>query len=133
LGAGGGPAAQKKTYELATRQARGETEPVPVETGRLTGALARYKTMRRNPVKSLGYSAVEAAAAIKIPTLFVVAEQEELSDNKVAARVQRGLQQRGIPAELHVIPGVSHYGVYAEGFDEATRVELAWFDRYLKP
>jgi dienelactone hydrolase len=43
LSAGGGPAARKKTYELATRQARGETEPVPVETGRLTGALARYE------------------------------------------------------------------------------------------
>ena len=28
--------------------------------------------------------------------------------------------------------GITHYGVYAEGFEEATRVELEWFDKHLK-
>jgi len=132
MGAGPGPAAMKTAYELATKQARGETEPVPVETGKLTGALARYTTMRRNPVKSLGFSATEAAAKITAPSIFVVAEKEELSGNDVVERVQQDLVKRGVPSAFHVIKGITHYGVYAEGFDEATRVEVEWFDQHLK-
>ena len=132
MGAGPGPAALKATYELATKQARGETEPVPVETGKLTGALARYTAMRRNPVKSLGFSALEASSKITVPSIFVVAENEELSGNAIVERVHQDLVKRAVPSSLHVIKGITHYGVYAEGFDEATRVELEWFDRYLK-
>jgi hypothetical protein len=40
--------------------------------------------------------------------------------------------KRGVPSDFHVIKGITHYGVYAEGFDEATRVELEWFDQHLK-
>jgi len=132
MGAGPGPAAMKAAYELATKQARGETEPVPVETGKLTGALARYTTMRRNPVKSLGFSAAEAAAKITAPSIFVVAEKEELSGNDVVERVHQDLVKRGVPSAFHVIKGITHYGVYFEGFDEATRVEVEWFDQHLK-
>jgi len=132
MGAGAAPALQKYAYELATKQARGETEPVPVETGRRTGALARYTAMRRNPVKSLGFSAVEAGTRITVPSLFVVAEQEELSGNGVVEGVYQDLVKRGVSSSFHVIKGITHYGVYFEGFDEATRVELEWFDRYLK-
>jgi dienelactone hydrolase len=132
MGPGNNPAAMKFAYALATKQARGETEPVPVETGKLTGALARYTTMRRNPVKSLGFSAVDAAAKITAPSLFVVAEKEELSGNDVVERVQQDLVKRGVPSVFHVIAGITHYGVYVEGFTEATRVEVEWFDKHLK-
>ena len=132
MGPGSNPAAAKFAYDLATKQARGETEPVPVETGKLTGALAVYTTMRRNPVKSLGFSAVEASAKITAPSLFVVAEKEELSGNAVVERVNQDLVKRGVPSDYHVIKGITHYGVYNEGFQEATRVELEWFDKHLK-
>lgn len=132
MGAGNNPAAMKFAYDLATKQARGETEPVPVETGKLTGALARYTTMRRNPVKSLGFSAVDAASKIAVPSLFVVAEKEELSGNDAVERVHQDLAKRGVPSAFHVIRGITHYGVYSEGFEEATRVEVEWFDKHLK-
>jgi dipeptidyl aminopeptidase/acylaminoacyl peptidase len=132
MGPGSNPAAAKYAYDLATKQARGETEPVPIETGKLTGALARYTTMRRNPVKSLGFNTVEAAAKITVPSLFVVAENDELTGNDVVERVQKGLADRGVPSAYHVIKGITHYGVYAEAFEEATRVEIEWFDKYLK-
>lgn len=132
MGAGNNPAALKYAYELATKQARGDTEPVPVETGKLTGALARYTAMRRNPVKSIGFSAAEASAKITAPTIFVVAEKEELSGNDVVERVHQDLVKRGVPSAFHVIKGITHYGVYNEGFEEATRVELEWFDAHLK-
>jgi len=32
----------------------------------------------------------------------------------------------------HEIKGISHYGVYREGFAEATGLELDWFTRHLK-
>ena len=132
MGAGNNPAAMKFAHDLATKQARGETEPVPIETGKLTGALARYTAMRRNPVKSLGFSAAEASAKITAPSLFVVAEKEELSGNAAVESAHQALVKRGVPSVFHVIKDITHYGVYAEGFAEATRVELEWFDAHLK-
>ena len=29
---------------------------------------------------------------------------------------------RGVPSAYHVIKGITHYGVYREGFEEATRI-----------
>jgi hypothetical protein len=66
---------------LATKQARGEVEPIPFETGKLGGKLAKYENMRVNPARSIRFSAVDAAAQIKAPALFLVAEKEELSNN----------------------------------------------------
>ena len=132
MGAGNNPATKKYAYDLATKQARGESEPVPIETGKLTGALARYTEMRANPVKTLGFNAVEAAAKITAPSLFVVAEKEELTGNETVERVHQDLVRRGVPSAFHVIKGITHYGVYYEAFEEATRVEVEWFDTHLK-
>jgi uncharacterized protein len=132
MGAGSNPAALKYAYDLATKQARGETEPAPIETGKLTGLLARYTTMRRNPVKSLGYNALEAAAKIAVPSIFVVAEKEEFGGNPAVEAAHNDLVKRGVPSDIHVLKGATHYSVYAEAFDEATRVEIEWFDKHLK-
>lgn len=133
MGGGRAPAAMKYAYDLATKQARGETEPVPIETGKLTGAMATYAQMRVNPVKSISFNALEAAAKISAPAIFILAENEELSSNANVEAVQKTLDERHVPSSIHVIKGITHYGVYKEGFDEATRVELEWFDTHLKP
>lgn len=127
------PAAMKYAYDLATKQARGETEPVPIETGKMGGKMAAYEHMRVNPVKNIGFNALDAAAKITAPALFVVAENEELSSNDTVESVHKALLERDVPSKLHVIPGIAHYGVYGEGFEEATRIELEWFDEHLKP
>jgi len=31
-----------------------------------------------------------------------------------------------------VIPGITHYGVYKEKFQEVTALEIAWLDQHLK-
>jgi hypothetical protein len=126
------PAREARAYDLATRQARGETEPVPLETGKLVGKMAGYANMRANAAKNLGYGVREAAARIAHPVLFVVAEREELGDNAGVEQVHRDLLARGIASRYHVLKGITHYGVYREGFDEATKVELAWFDEHLR-
>jgi dipeptidyl aminopeptidase/acylaminoacyl peptidase len=127
-----GPQATMRALEYHTKQARGEVEPVPIETGRMTGKMATYENMRVNPTKSIGFSALDAAAKLNVPALFVVAENEELSSNATVESVHKALVERGVPSRYHVIKGITHYGIYREGFEEATRVELEWFDRHLK-
>ena len=126
------PAREAYAYDLATKQARGLTEPIPLETGKLGGKMAKYDNMRVNPAKGIGYHAQEAIAGIKAPILFVVAENEELSSNAAVEKANQDLTKRGILSNHHVIKGITHYGVYREGFEEATRVELEWFNQHLK-
>lgn len=71
----------------------------------------------------------EAAEKITSPILSVVAENEELGSNANAERAAAAIRARGVPAECHVI---THYGVFQEGFDEATNLEVAWFEKHLK-
>ncbi|MBI3882512.1 MAG: prolyl oligopeptidase family serine peptidase [Verrucomicrobia bacterium] len=133
MGGGRGPAAEKYAYSLATKQARGETESVPFETGKMTGKMATYAQMRVNPAKGIGYSANEASEKIKVPTLIIDAENEELMDrHQNGEKVAEVLKSHGVPVHYHVLKGMTHYSVYAEGFAEATKLELEWFGKYLK-
>jgi dienelactone hydrolase len=129
---GRAPRAIAAALDLHTKQARGETEPVPIETGKMTGKMERYSNMRVNPAKSVGFNSVEAAERITSPIIFIVAENEELSDNANVEKVHKGLLGRGVPSAYHVIQGITHYGIYREGFEEATKLELAFFQAHLK-
>ena len=133
LGGGRPPAALKHAAGLAIKQARGETEPVPVETGKLGGKMAAYSQMRANPAKSIGYNAIEAASKITTPILITVAEKEELmSNDENGKKVSELVQKAGTPGEYHILPGIGHYGVYkGPGFAEASRLAVDWFRRHL--
>ncbi len=133
MGGGRTPAAVAQAYALSTKQARGETEPVPFETGKMTGTMAAYAQMRVNPAKSIGYSAIEAAEKIKVPTLIIDAENEELMDrHQNGEKVAGILKAKGVPGAYNVIKGITHYGIYREAFEEATKLELTWFNEHLK-
>jgi dienelactone hydrolase/cytochrome c553 len=129
---GRSPRAVAAALDLQMKQARGETEPVPIETGKMTGKMERYSNMRVNPAKSVGFNAVESAERITSPIIFIVAENEELSSNDNVEAVHKGLTERGVPSAYHVIKGITHYGIYREGFEEATQLEVAWFTQHLK-
>ncbi len=134
LGGGRPPGAAQQAYALSTKQARGETEPVPFETGKLGGKMAAYAQMRVNPAKSLGYLPLEAAAKITAPTLILVAEKEDLFSNEEnGTKLFDILTKNHVPAEYDVLPDIGHYGVYREGFAAATRMEAAWFKKHLAP
>ena len=133
MGGGRRPAAEKRALDLQTRQARGEAEPIPYETGAPGGKMATYAHMRYNPAKSVGYSAIEAAEKITIPMLIIDAENEELMDTaENGRRVADILEANGTPVKYHVLEGISHYGVYRKKFQEAISLEIGWFDRHLK-
>ena len=132
LGGGNRERALAGAFKLHTQQARGEVEPVPLETGKMTGKMEKYTNMRTNHAKSIGFSPLEASSKIKVPALFVVAENEELSNNEVVAEAQRQIAARGVPSKYHVVKGITHYGIYREGFEEATTLEMAWFEEHLR-
>lgn len=133
MGGGRGPAAERYAYGLATKQARAETEPVPFETGKMGGKMARYEHMRVNPVKSIGYNPIEAAEKIRVPMIIIDAENEELMDrHKNGEQVAEIVKKRNVSVAYHVLKGMTHYDIYRAGFEEATRLELEWFTKYLK-
>lgn len=132
MGGGRPQSAQKYANDLAVKQARGETEPVPIETGKLGGKMAVYAQMRANPAKGLGYNAVEAAGKISAPTMIIVAEKEELMSNEEnGRRAFQLLQKNLVKSEYHVLEGIGHYGVYKEKFEEATKLASDWFHLHL--
>ena len=130
---GRSPAWELNTYGLATKQARGETEPVPFETGKMGGKMAKYENMRVNPAKSIGYNAIEAAEKIRVPMVIIDAENDELINiHQSGERVAEILKKHSVPVAYHVLKGMTHYGIYRAGFEEATRLELEWFTKHLK-
>jgi dipeptidyl aminopeptidase/acylaminoacyl peptidase len=128
-----GAQAEQRAYILQTQQARGDTEPVPFKTGAPGGKMASYAHMRYNTAKGIGFSVIEAAEKIEVPMLIIDAEHEELMDtSKNGKRVAEILKRNGTPVTYHVMTGISHYGIYKGKFQEATEMEIEFFDRHLK-
>jgi dipeptidyl aminopeptidase/acylaminoacyl peptidase len=130
-GMGGGRPAD--AYRLHEEQAHGDTEPVPFETGKFGGKMARYDQMRVNPARSIGFSCFDAAQKISAPMLIVDAEKEDLFDiKKNGGRVAEILEGRKVPVKYHVVPGIDHYGVYKEAFSDVSKLEIEWFAAHFK-
>lgn len=124
----------KFAYGMMSKQARGETEPVPYEHGAPGGKMAAYSHMRYNIAKDIAFDPFQAAKQVKIPMLIIDAGNEELMDIKEnGGRVAEILKSNGTPVIYHIIPGIGHYGVYGEKLAEALKMELDWFDEHLKP
>jgi len=107
----------------AIRRARGEIDPLPQGTDKapnLNGWAHLDKVLSYNPVDDAG--------RITIPLLVIDAGNEELFDRHIAGElaIQRA-QANGAPAEYTVIPGITHYQVYGDHFEEATQMAVDWF------
>jgi pimeloyl-ACP methyl ester carboxylesterase len=117
---------RRKTYEEATRRARGEIgypPPGAKVIGGLKGAPIRARFVDYAPVED-----IERAPSCAMQ--FVLAEKEELMDNR--AHGMKAYQRARGPKNLVVIPGITHYGIYLEARDKAQRLAIEWFDKYLK-
>ena len=117
----------KTTYDEATRRARGELgypEPRARVVGNLIGAPIRDKLLH--------YAPVEEAAKVKdCAALFVVAEKEELFDNKDHAKLAYD-RMPGAKKKYVSVPNITHYGIYREQRQQAIKMAIEWFDQYLK-
>ena len=121
------PQALAAARDAGTRRARGELgypSPRAREVGNLQGAPIREKFLR--------YAPVEDASTIKgCAMLFIAAEHEELFDNQ--QHPQLAYERAAEPKRYVVIPNISHYGIYGEAREQATRLAVEWFDAHLKP
>jgi fermentation-respiration switch protein FrsA (DUF1100 family) len=72
----------------------------------------------------------EAAREVTTPALVIVAEGEELVDNKTNG-IRAYERARG-PKKLVSIPGIKHYGIYSEAREQAVDLAAQWFREHLK-
>jgi uncharacterized protein len=114
------------TWGEATRRAHGEAYPAPraVTIGRLIGAPIREKFLQFAPVE-------DAPNVKNAAVLFIVAEKEELFDNKDHAKLAYD-RMAGTKKKYVSVPNITHYGIYRESRDLAIRLAVEWFDQYLK-
>lgn len=114
--------------QQAIRRARGDIDPLPQGTDKAPN-LSGWAHLD----KVVGYKPVDDAVRIRIPLLVIDAEREELFDRHKAGElaVQRA-KTNGARAEYRVIKGITHYGIYSQGFDEASRMAVDWFNSCLK-
>jgi dipeptidyl aminopeptidase/acylaminoacyl peptidase len=115
-----------KTYAEATQRTRGEIgypEPGVKVIGNLRGAPIREKLMHYVPAE-------DADQAENCAMLFLVAENEELFNNKDHAI--RAYDAAKGPKKLVVIPKIRHYGIYLQARTQAQNLALQWFDDHLK-
>jgi dipeptidyl aminopeptidase/acylaminoacyl peptidase len=117
---------RSKTYEEATKMARGEMsypQPGAKVLGNLKGAPVRARFMNYMPVEEL-------SRAPRCAMQFVIAGKEELFDNKDHAL--KAYERVQGPKNLVTIPNITHYGIYYEARKEAQRLALEWYDKHLK-
>jgi dienelactone hydrolase len=115
------------TRDEATRRARGEIgypAPRARSINNLSGAPIRDKMLE--------YAPVEDAGKVKdCAVLFIVAEKEELFDNRDHAKLAYD-RMPGTKKKYVAIPGIAHYGIYREARQQAIKLAIEWFDLYLK-
>jgi hypothetical protein len=120
-------AISQKAYETATKRTRGEIG-YPAPRARVVGNLNGGPIVE----KMIAHAPAEDAARIgeHCAQLYIIAEKEELFDNRDHAIKAHALA-RG-PKKLVTIPGITHYGIYREAREQATKLAIAWFDEHLK-
>ncbi|MDZ4850324.1 MAG: alpha/beta fold hydrolase [Pirellulaceae bacterium] len=93
----------------------------------------RFNNMDGEPVweKLMQYAPVEDIGRCKnCAKLFIIAENEELFDNKDNAILAYN-NATGVK-KLVTVKDIKHYGIYNEGRPQAQKEAIAWFDEHIK-
>ncbi len=116
-------------YKQKSDRARGIVDPVPQGGGSPDG-LQGTPYSERIALFNPG----QYADLIRVPTLLIDAEKEhyfKIEEN--SGRVHEILKKNDVPTEYHVLKGKKHYDVYnGQLLDDVMKLEIAWFDKYLK-
>lgn len=94
---------------------------------------ARFNGMTGQPVweKLMQYAPIEDIDRCeKCAKLFIIAENEELFDNKEHAIAAHD-RATGVK-KLVTVKGIKHYGIYVEKRKEAQQLAIDWFNEHLK-
>ena len=118
------PNLRQLTFSQGTQRARGETGyPTPfAKFNGMTGQPIWEKLMRYAPIEDIDRCG-------NCAKLFIIAENEELFDNKdhaiAAYRKATGTKK------LVTVEGIKHYGIYNEKRKEAQQLAIDWFKEHL--
>ena len=113
--------------EQAADKARGLIDPVVPQDG-LNGVPGLKGTP--DVGRQVEHSQLGAAARVRVPTLILDAEQEELNNRLEHGWAAYMMIRQNAPAEYDTYP-CKHYAVYDDHFDDSTDRAVAWFDKYL--
>jgi hypothetical protein len=119
-------AMRRRTYSEATRRARGEIGyPPPGATtiGKLKGSPILSRFLGYRPLDEMDWAPTCAMQ-------FVIAEKEELDDNRENG-IKAYERARG-PKNLVTIPNITHYGIYTVARQQTQKLALEWFEKHLK-
>ena len=113
------------TFEQGTRRTRGGiTYPEPfARFGGLNGQPVWEKLMRYAPIEDI-------ERCVDCAKLFIIAENEELFDNKDHA-IAAYNRAEGVK-KLVTVKDIKHYGIYTEKRKEAQQLAINWFREHLK-
>ncbi len=119
------PQMRQVTFQSATARTRGQLGyPKPGEKfGSLTGFPVFERLMQYAPIEDIG-------RCENCAKLFIIAENEELFDNKDHAILAHE-RATGVK-KLVTVAGIKHYGIYREKRAEAQQLALDWFREHLK-
>ena len=119
------PQMRQYTFSQGTARTHGKLGyPKPGEKfGSLTGAPVIEKLATYAPIEDID-------RCKNCAKLFIIAENEELFDNKDHAILAYD-RATGVK-KLVTVKGIKHYGIYNEARDQAQKEAIAWFDEYLK-
>lgn len=119
------PAVRNHTFSQGSARAHGTIGyPEPgAKFNNMTGQPIWEKLMQYAPIEDIG----RCKSCAK---LFIIAENEELFDNKEHAILAHE-RATGVK-KLVSIPGIKHYGIYNEARERAQREAIDWFDEHLK-
>jgi uncharacterized protein len=80
--------------------------------------------------RQYGHSPLRAAENIRVPVLFIDAEQEEYNDPGLQGGAAYEIVRKHAIAERHTFP-CTHYVVYDKYYTPAMELAREWFKKYL--
>jgi dienelactone hydrolase len=111
--------------KVATQEARGEIEPVPQGVNKVPGLNGTPHLCR-----IAKYRPVEFSRTLKVPILIIVAQKEELMDNRLHGERVYNLVKDNVPAKYEVFPG-THFEIYGRGRKISIDMAIEWFNQHL--
>jgi hypothetical protein len=114
----------------ASRIASGEAS-YPAERAAVPGALGGSHIGAPVGNKGPRWTPVDEADGVTQPSLFVLAEKEELFSNVFNG--QMACERVQGPRKMVILPKITHYDIYGLERTRALNAAIDWFDRYLKP
>jgi len=112
-------------YKRSIQRVRGGIDPVPQGVNKI-GQLRGTAYLSR----IANYRPVTFAGQLNIPVLIIVAEREELMNNKDHGEKVYNLVKDNVPAKYEVFSG-THFEIYGKGRMNSIRMAIEWFDKHL--